>query len=127
MSLSVLAVGSCSFRLTARSRRARWTLPFAPSESNLDTPLMIWLMMPVEPTSGSCPRRCRDRRPAQVLETKPEHQLPHTRIDCRTSDYPEGRRAEVGIGIRKLRMIESIVELEPADEAASFPWPIEED
>lgn len=90
-------------------------------ESNLDTPLMIWLMVPVEPTSGPRRRRCWERRRAQVLEIKPEHQLPHTRINCRTSDYPEGRRAEVGIGIRKLRMIESIVELEPADEAASFP------
>jgi len=60
------------------------------------------------------------------LKHKLQRQLCDTRIDGRASNDAERSRCEVGVGIRKLRMVQGVVELGPKDKTSFLTRPIED-
>ena len=60
------------------------------------------------------------------LKHKFQRQLCDTRIDGRVTNDAERSRSEVGVGIRKLRMVQSVVELGPKEKGSILARPIED-
>ena len=59
------------------------------------------------------------------LKHKLQRQLCDTRIDGRAANDAERSGCEVGVGIRKLRMVQGVVELGPKEKAGFLARPIE--
>ena len=57
---------------------------------------------------------------------KVQRQLCDTRSDGRATNDAERSRCEVGVGIRKLRMVQGVVERCPKEKASFLARPIED-